>query len=330
MMHSRIVNSHFLHSSLFTSCTTSHIKKYSIPTNRSISFQKWCPDPTSKELNSSYGFRIASKKTSLFFTPSQHRIRYCSKTEEKTTESDYSPEKPTPEFLAEKKRVDALFHAIPFARSYATTFAPGGPSEWDVPGNPSRAYIPHEVFNERWEESYNPSVHDELKFDLDPTFVNFKIKPRKFRGREGDESIINLPRDRFRKVDARGGGHGYGGRKSAHAHAYIVPGTGIIRLNGRELVEYFPNWIQRETVLEPFLATETFGLYDAKITAYGGGYNGQAGAIRLAVSKAFEKIDPEWRSVLKSSGYMKRDERIVERKKPGRKKARKRFQWNKR
>jgi len=277
-------------------------------------------------------FRKPLKKTSFLFKPSpQYIIRFCSSsTEAKTTESDNS-EKPSAEFLAEKKRVDALFHAIPFATSYAKAFAPGtGGSEWGVPGNPYRAYIPHQLFMERWEEAYNPSVHEEIKFDLDPVFWKKKIKVRKFRGRGRDENRINLPKERFAKVDERGGGQGAGGRKSASAHAYLVPGTGIIKLNGKSLVEYFPGWIQRERVLEPFMATETFGKYDARITAFGGGYNGQAGAIRMAISKALQSIDPDWRSVLKSSGYMERDERIVERKKPGRKKARKRFQWNKR
>jgi len=121
-----------------------------------------------------------------------------------------------------------------------------------------------------------------------------------------------------------------GRRKKAIARVYIQDGKGEILINGRDLKEYFPTSILQYVVQQPFQLTNTESKYDLKVNLDGGGITGQAEALRLAISRALIKIDPEHRPVLKSNGMLKRDPRMVERKKPGQKKARKKFQFSKR
>jgi small subunit ribosomal protein S9 len=121
-----------------------------------------------------------------------------------------------------------------------------------------------------------------------------------------------------------------GRRKKAIARVYIQDGKGEIKINGRDLQEYFPTSILQYVVQQPFQLTNTESKYDLKVNLDGGGITGQAEALRLAISRALIKIDPEHRTVLKSNGMLKRDPRMVERKKPGQKKARKKFQFSKR
>ena len=121
-----------------------------------------------------------------------------------------------------------------------------------------------------------------------------------------------------------------GRRKKAIARIYIQDGKGEIKINGRDLKEYFPTSILQYVVQQPFQLTNTESKYDLKVNLDGGGITGQAEALRLAISRALIKIDPEHRTVLKSNGMLKRDPRMVERKKPGQKKARKKFQFSKR
>jgi small subunit ribosomal protein S9 len=121
-----------------------------------------------------------------------------------------------------------------------------------------------------------------------------------------------------------------GRRKKAIARVYIQDGKGEILINGRDLKEYFPTSILQYVVQQPFQLTNTESKYDLKVNLDGGGITGQAEALRLAISRALIKIDPEHRAVLKSNGMLKRDPRMVERKKPGQKKARKKFQFSKR
>jgi small subunit ribosomal protein S9 len=121
-----------------------------------------------------------------------------------------------------------------------------------------------------------------------------------------------------------------GRRKKAIARVYIQDGKGEIKINGRDLQEYFPTSILQYVVQQPFQLTNTESKYDLKVNLDGGGITGQAEALRLAISRALIKIDPEHRPVLKSNGMLKRDPRMVERKKPGQKKARKKFQFSKR
>jgi small subunit ribosomal protein S9 len=121
-----------------------------------------------------------------------------------------------------------------------------------------------------------------------------------------------------------------GRRKTAVARLYMTPGKGDIIINGRDYKEYFPSEILQIIVNQPFVLTKTEGVYDLKVNLTGGGINGQAGAVRLAISRALQEIDSELRPPLKKEGFLTRDPRMVERKKPGRKKARKKFQFSKR
>jgi small subunit ribosomal protein S9 len=121
-----------------------------------------------------------------------------------------------------------------------------------------------------------------------------------------------------------------GRRKTAVARLNMMPGNGKITVNGREFKEYFPSEILQIIVNQPFTLTETLGQFDLKVNVDGGGIKGQAEAIRLAISRALTTGNTELRSPLKKEGFLTRDPRMVERKKPGRRKARKRFQFSKR
>lgn len=121
-----------------------------------------------------------------------------------------------------------------------------------------------------------------------------------------------------------------GRRKTAIARVYLTPGEGKIEINGKELSNYFPSPLLQYEVTLPFNKTENLGKYDVKVNVVGGGFTGQAQAIRLAIAKALTEINPEHRIALKPHGLLTRDSRMVERKKPGQKKARKRFQFSKR
>jgi small subunit ribosomal protein S9 len=121
-----------------------------------------------------------------------------------------------------------------------------------------------------------------------------------------------------------------GRRKTAVARINMVPGKGNITVNGREIKEYFPSEILQIIVNQPFALTEQAGAYDLKVNVDGGGIKGQAEAIRLAISRALSGISLENRPALKKEGFLTRDPRMVERKKPGRRKARRKFQFSKR
>ena len=121
-----------------------------------------------------------------------------------------------------------------------------------------------------------------------------------------------------------------GRRKTAVARLFLSEGQGKIMVNDRDYKEYFPTAILQYQVVEPFEITGTMGKYDLKINMDGGGVTGQAEALSLAISRALVKINEEFRPALKEKGLMRRDPRMVERKKFGQKKARKRFQFSKR
>jgi len=122
-----------------------------------------------------------------------------------------------------------------------------------------------------------------------------------------------------------------GRRKSAVARAYMRTGTGKITINDRELASYFPSGILQYVVKQPLVITGNDGKYDIKVNLDGGGITGQAGALSLAIARALCEVDKEaYRPMLKSKGLLTRDSREVERKKPGRPGARKRFQFSKR
>ncbi len=121
-----------------------------------------------------------------------------------------------------------------------------------------------------------------------------------------------------------------GRRKTAVARLRLTPGTGNFVVNGRDYKNYFPLETLQYIIDQPFIITGTTGKYDIKALLDGGGYKGQAEALRLAVSRALVELNEEFRPALKEQGLMRRDPRMVERKKPGRPKARKRFQFSKR
>ena len=121
-----------------------------------------------------------------------------------------------------------------------------------------------------------------------------------------------------------------GRRKTSVARVYVKPGAGNISVNGKDAKTYFCTDVLVYKVNQPFLLTETVGQYDLTVNVIGGGTTGQAEAIRLGVSRALCAINEEFRTVLKPAGLLTRDARMVERKKPGQKKARKKFQFSKR
>ena len=124
--------------------------------------------------------------------------------------------------------------------------------------------------------------------------------------------------------------HKTGRRKKAVARVFLKDGKGDININKRELANYFPLSTLQYKVMQPLTLTDNEKAYDIMVTVKGGGIKGQAEAIRLAISKALTEIDPEYRLILKPEGLLTRDPRMVERKKFGQKKARKKYQFSKR
>ena len=133
-----------------------------------------------------------------------------------------------------------------------------------------------------------------------------------------------------RKVDKQNRSYATGKRKNAIARVWIKPGKGKITVNGRDSTKYFARPVLRMLINQPFLVTKREGQFDVECTVVGGGLSGQAGALRHGVSKALTYFEPELRGPLKSGGFLTRDPRVVERKKYGRAKARRRFQFSKR
>jgi small subunit ribosomal protein S9 len=121
-----------------------------------------------------------------------------------------------------------------------------------------------------------------------------------------------------------------GRRKEAVARIRMSPGTGKIEVNGRSFEDYFKTTNLQNTILQPFEVAKVVNQFDVSVNAHGGGQNGQAGAVRLAVARALTEANPELRALLKPEGLLTRDPRMKERKKPGQPGARKRFQFSKR
>lgn len=124
--------------------------------------------------------------------------------------------------------------------------------------------------------------------------------------------------------------YGTGKRKTSVARVWMMPGTGNVTINNRTPQEFFRRSVLEMVINQPLELTETKGNFDLRINVHGGGLSGQAGAIRHGISRALLSVNPEYRAVLKKAGYLTRDSRAVERKKYGRPKARKSFQWTKR
>ena len=132
------------------------------------------------------------------------------------------------------------------------------------------------------------------------------------------------------KLDAQGRAYATGKRKDAVARVWITPGAGRIIVNGKEHMEYFARPVLQMILKQPIAAADRTDQYDINCTVKGGGLSGQAGAVRHGISKALTYYEPELRSVLKKGGFLTRDSRVVERKKYGKAKARRSFQFSKR
>lgn len=131
-------------------------------------------------------------------------------------------------------------------------------------------------------------------------------------------------------IDAQGRSYATGKRKNAIARVWIKPGTGKITVNGRDIEVYFARPVLRMIINQPFTVADRAGQFDVVCTCTGGGLSGQAGAVRHGISKALTYYEPGLRGALKSAGFLTRDSRVVERKKYGRAKARRSFQFSKR
>ncbi|CAI9090013.1 OLC1v1024689C2 [Oldenlandia corymbosa var. corymbosa] len=145
--------------------------------------------------------------------------------------------------------------------------------------------------------------------------------------RQKQEELAN---SRVRRVDDKGRAYGTGRRKCSIARVWVQPGAGKFVVNDKEFDVYFPMLDHRAILLRPFSETKTLGLWDVNCTVKGGGVSGQVGAIRLGISRALQNWAPDLRPPLRAAGFLTRDPRVVERKKPGKAKARRSFQWVKR
>ncbi|HKR19442.1 MAG TPA: 30S ribosomal protein S9 [Stellaceae bacterium] len=132
------------------------------------------------------------------------------------------------------------------------------------------------------------------------------------------------------RLDAQGRAYATGKRKNAVARVWLKPGKGTINVNGKDSQTYFARPVLRMLLNQPFAVCQRTGQYDIVCTVTGGGLSGQAGAVRHGISKALTYFEPGLRGVLKAGGFLTRDSRVVERKKYGRAKARRRFQYSKR
>jgi small subunit ribosomal protein S9 len=132
------------------------------------------------------------------------------------------------------------------------------------------------------------------------------------------------------KLDAQGRAYATGKRKNAVARVWIKPGKGKVTVNGRDSQKFFARPVLRMIINQPFAAVNRVGPYDVVCTVAGGGLSGQAGAVRHGISKALTYFEPKLRPMLKTGGFLTRDSRVVERKKYGKMKARRSFQFSKR
>jgi len=138
------------------------------------------------------------------------------------------------------------------------------------------------------------------------------------------------PEKRERKVDEQGRSYATGKRKGAIARVWIKPGNGRVTVNKRDILTYFARPVLRMIINQPFVATNRTDQYDVWCTVTGGGLSGQAGAVRHGIAKALTLYEPELHRPLKTGGFLTRDSRVVERKKYGKRKARRSFQFSKR
>ncbi|MBV9539481.1 MAG: 30S ribosomal protein S9 [Acidisphaera sp.] len=144
------------------------------------------------------------------------------------------------------------------------------------------------------------------------------------------QPAAEAPTRREPKRDAQGRSYATGRRKDAVARVWIKPGRGDITVNGRKVGQYFARPVLRMLITQPFLVADRYNQFDVYCTVSGGGLSGQAGAVRHGISRALTNYEPDLRPILKIAGFLTRDPRVVERKKYGRAKARRSFQFSKR
>jgi small subunit ribosomal protein S9 len=144
------------------------------------------------------------------------------------------------------------------------------------------------------------------------------------------ENLAEATPTREQKLDAQGRAYATGKRKNAIARVWVKPGKGEIMINGRSSDVYFARPVLRMMINQPFKVTDREGQFDVYVTVVGSGLSGQAGAVRHGISKALSDYEPALRPALKHNGFLTRDSRVVERKKYGKAKARRSFQFSKR
>ena len=169
---------------------------------------------------------------------------------------------------------------------------------------------------------------EDLKSAVKNSIAEESVAKAPAAAEETPEGVIAKPVEP--KIDAHGRAYATGKRKDAIARVWIKPGKGVCTVNGREEAKYFSRKVLQIMLHQPLKAVNRDGQYDIFCTVAGGGLSGQAGAVRHGISKALVNFEPALRGTLKSGGFLTRDARVVERKKPGRPKARKRFQFSKR
>ena len=147
--------------------------------------------------------------------------------------------------------------------------------------------------------------------------------------KNNDSALENTPLPE-KKVDEHGRAYATGKRKNAVARVWLKPGSGIIKINGKISDDYFARPVLRMLINQPLVASDRKEQLDITCSVTGGGLSGQAGAVRHGISKALVLFEPELKKILKSGGFLTRDSRVVERKKYGRRKARRSFQFSKR
>lgn len=158
-----------------------------------------------------------------------------------------------------------------------------------------------------------------------------KAEEEKVESKQPEEKVEEKAEERKPEIDKFGRAYGTGRRKDASARVWIKPGKGIVTVNKKGSAKYFARPVLQMIINQPFAATGTEGKFDVFCSVMGGGLSGQAGAVRHGISRALDQYDPvSHHTVLRRGGYLTRDSRVVERKKYGKKKARKSFQFSKR
>ena len=224
-------------------------------------------------------------------------------------------------------------------RTHAINILNGNYDEFDKrDANPSRNFdddddfVPNFMDKEK-SESKAVGLYDSLEYDSkaaddEENLAASVLEMQRARDAEKQRRLLAAqPMERVQEIDEKGRAYGRGGRKTATARVWVQSGEGFVTINRREFLDYFPRDSDREMILSPFVATNTCGKFDVTVAVEGGGITGKAGAIRHGIARALEKYNPEYRPALKRLGYLTRDPRVVERKKVGHKKARKKPQW---